>query len=105
MENNQALVKYPHAEASLRLPAAFEHRSVAPQQLSVADIYRTVARRKAFILSFTLFVLVAATAYVFLKTPRYEGVARLQIDPNRGRRVSGCRMTGTSYRRRMSTGA
>src|SRR5580704_12925121 len=83
VENNQALVKYPHAEASLRLPAAFEHRSVAPQQLSIADIYRTVARRKGLILSFTLFVLVAVTAYVFLKTPKYEGVARLQIDPNR----------------------
>ena len=83
MDNNQALIKVPRSEAALRLPAAIEHRSIAPQQLSVADIYRTVVKRRALILSFTLFVLAAATAYVFLKTPRYEGVARLQIDPNR----------------------
>jgi succinoglycan biosynthesis transport protein ExoP len=83
VENNQAIVKVPRAEAALRLPAAIEHRSIAPQQLSVADIYRTVMKRKVLILSFTLFAVAAATAYVFLKTPKYEGVARLQIDPTR----------------------
>ncbi len=83
MDNHQAIIKYSRAEAPLRLPAAIEHRSVAPQQLSIADVCRTVARRKTLILSFAFLVLCAVTAYVFLKTPMYEGEARLQIDPTR----------------------
>jgi capsular exopolysaccharide synthesis family protein len=65
------------------MPAVIEHRTVAPQQLSIADVCRTVARRRRLIFNFTAFVLCAVTAYIFLKTPTYEGVARLQIDPTR----------------------
>jgi succinoglycan biosynthesis transport protein ExoP len=83
VENQQGLIKYPYAEAVLSSPTAIEHRAIAPQQLSVADICRTVARRKALILGFTAFVLCAVLAYIFLKTPMYEGVARVQIDPTR----------------------
>ncbi len=83
MDDRQGLVKYPHPDLALRLPSAIEHRSVAPQQLSIADICRTLAKRKALILTFAAIVLCFAAAYAFLKTPMYEGVARLQIDPTR----------------------
>src|SRR6202521_5800632 len=83
VEDRQGLVKYPHPDLALRLPSAIEHRSVAPQQLSIADICRTLAKRKALILTFAAIVLCFAAAYAFLKTPMYEGVARLQIDPTR----------------------
>ncbi len=60
-----------------------EQRSVAPQQITMRDLYRTIARRKGLILGFAAFFFLAAAAYAFLKTPMYEGVARLQIDPTR----------------------
>jgi succinoglycan biosynthesis transport protein ExoP len=83
VENQRALIKLPNAEMALQMPPSIERRSIAPQQLSIADIYRTAAKRKILILSFTAFVLSAVVAYIFLKTPMYEGVARLQIDPTR----------------------
>src|ERR1700674_5492825 len=83
VENRQGLVKYPHPDLALRLPSSIEHRSVAPQQLSIADIWRILAKRKALILSFAALVLCAAAVYTYLKTPIYESVARLQIDPTR----------------------
>src|ERR1700680_1476753 len=83
MENRQSLVRYAHPGISLRIPGAIENRSVVPQQLSIQDICRTVAKRKTLILTFAAIVLCFAAAYAFLKTPVYEGVARLQIDPTR----------------------
>ena len=83
MENQRALIKLPNAELALQMAAPIERRSIAPQQLSIADICRTAAKRKVLILTFTAFVLSAVVAYIFLKTPMYEGVARLQIDPTR----------------------
>ena len=83
MENRQSLVKYTGGGISVRTPATIERRSVAPQQLSLQDICRTIAKRKALILTFAAAVLCIAAAYAFLKTPMYESVARLQIDPTR----------------------
>jgi succinoglycan biosynthesis transport protein ExoP len=83
VENHHSLVKYMRSDISLGLPAAIEHRSVASQQISITDICRTVAKRKALILAFTAFVFCAVAIYTFLKTPMYEAVARLQIDPTR----------------------
>ena len=83
MDDHNALINYPRPELTQRFPAAIERRSIAPQQLSIADICRTVAKRKGLILGVTAFVLCAVVAYIFLKTPMYEGVARLQIDPTR----------------------
>ena len=83
MENRHSLAKYSHADLSLPSPATFERRLIAPQQLSVADLCRTLARRKVLILTFTAISLGAAAAYSFWKTPVYEGVVRLHIDPNR----------------------
>ena len=44
---------------------------------------RLLVRRKAAILGFAAAIFCLVAAYTFLKTPVYEGVARLQIDPNR----------------------
>jgi polysaccharide biosynthesis transport protein len=60
-----------------------ERRIVGQQQLSIADVWRMLAKRKVSILVFAALVFGLAAAYTFLKTPLYEGVARLQIDPNR----------------------
>jgi succinoglycan biosynthesis transport protein ExoP len=60
-----------------------ERHIVGQQQLSVADVWRTLTKRKFSILFFAALVFGLAAAYTFLKTPLYEGVARLQIDPSR----------------------
>jgi succinoglycan biosynthesis transport protein ExoP len=83
MENRQSPVRYAHPGISLRIPGAIERRSVAPHQLSIQDICWTLAERKALILTFAAIVFCIVAAYTFLKTPMYEGVARLQIDPTR----------------------
>ena len=83
MESRHSIAKYSHSEIFRNSPAAIERRWNAPQQLSLGDLCRTLARRKALVLTFTALSLSAAAAYSFLKTPIYEGVARLQIDPNR----------------------
>jgi polysaccharide biosynthesis transport protein len=51
--------------------------------LSIVDVWRTLAKRRFSILVFAALVFGLAAAYTFLKTPLYEGVARLQIDPSR----------------------
>jgi polysaccharide biosynthesis transport protein len=63
------------------LPAIQVRASSQRHQLSIADLWRTVAKRKTSILTFALGVLALVSAYTFLKTPMFEGVARLQIDP------------------------
>jgi polysaccharide biosynthesis transport protein len=65
------------------LPRQLERRTVAPQQLSVTDIWRKVVKRKTLILGCAALMFSLAAAYVRLKTPLYEGVARLEIDPTR----------------------
>src|SRR5260221_11504438 len=64
-------------------PASLERHAVAQRQLSLADIKRTVARRKFLLFGFAAIIFCAAAAYAFLKKPLYEGVARVQIDPTR----------------------
>jgi polysaccharide biosynthesis transport protein len=84
MDNQRSLARFARNELSTRWPQpGFEQRAVSQQQLSFADIARTIARRKVPILCFATIVFFAAGAYAFLKTPMYEGVARLQIDPTR----------------------
>jgi capsular exopolysaccharide synthesis family protein len=83
VENQQGLVRYSRPESSLSWPAAITTRTVDPRQLSINDIWHTLAKRKSLILNFAAFVLCAALAYILFKTPMYEGVARLHIDPTR----------------------
>jgi capsular exopolysaccharide synthesis family protein len=60
-----------------------ERRSPAQQQLSLVDLWQMLVRRRAVILGFAAAIIGLAAVYAFLKMPVYEGVARLQIDPNR----------------------
>jgi succinoglycan biosynthesis transport protein ExoP len=82
-ENNQSLTRYPRPRIPSGNLAAMEPQSSAQMQLSIADIGRTLARRWILILGFTVFSVCTMAIYAFMKTPVYEGVARLQIDPMR----------------------
>jgi len=82
-ENNQSLTRYARPKIPSGNLAAMEPRSSAQTQLSIADIGRTLARRWILILGFTVFSVCTMAIYAFMKTPVYEGVARLQIDPMR----------------------
>lgn len=82
LEDSQSLVKTYRPGPPSQSFAAIEKRTLAPQQLSLAEVWRTVVRRKLAIVSCALLIFLAAAAYTFLKTPVYEGLARLQIDPS-----------------------
>ena len=81
LQDNQSLVT-THRPGSPSVFGPIERRTLAPQQLSLAELWRTFVRRKLAILGCAGVVFMAVAAYAFLKTPLYEGVARLQIDPN-----------------------
>src|SRR4051812_44212436 len=81
LDDTQSLIT-TRPRTPARMFANMERRTLAPQQLSLAEIWRTFARRKMAILSCAAIIFAAIAAYTFLKTPMYEGVARLQIDPN-----------------------
>jgi capsular exopolysaccharide synthesis family protein len=82
-ENQSSLVPQPRSALSFASPALMERRTPGQQQLSVVDIWQMLIRRKVAILGFAVAIFCLAAAYTFLKTPVYEGIARLQIDPNR----------------------
>jgi succinoglycan biosynthesis transport protein ExoP len=82
IERQQSLVRATQPELSVGLPAT-ERRIIAQQQLSIVDVWRTLTKRKVPILGFAALVVGLVAAYTFLKTPLYEGTARLQIDPSR----------------------
>src|ERR1700683_3479082 len=82
-ENQKSLVHQPRQGLSFASPVAMERRMPAQQQLSLVDIWQMLIRRKAAILGLGAAIFCLVAAYTFLKTPVYEGVARLQIDPNR----------------------
>ena len=82
IENQNHIVRTGPSQISLGQPS-FDRRIVAHQQLSVVEVWSTLAKRKFSIITFALLIFAGAAAYTFLKTPQYEGVARLQIDPSR----------------------
>src|SRR6185437_3522380 len=53
------------------------------EELSLIEIWRTLFKRKIIVGAFLLGTLALVTAYILYKTPLYEGVARIEIDPNR----------------------
>src|SRR5208283_2425311 len=84
IDNSRSLTRPAYPELSVDvLPAMGREVISQQQQLSLADVWSVVARRKASILLFAALVFGLVTAYTFLKTPVYEGLARLQIDPTR----------------------
>jgi polysaccharide biosynthesis transport protein len=82
-ENNQRITKHVHSEFALDFPSALQNRIVPHGQLSVSSLWRTVVKRKYTIFGFAAIVFALAAAYAYSRTPVYEGVARLQIDPTR----------------------
>src|ERR1700724_2934262 len=82
VERHQSIVRTSKDDLSMA-SAPLERRLVGQQQLSIDDVWRTLAKRKFSILAFATLIFRLAVAYTFLKTPLYEGVARLQIDPSR----------------------
>src|ERR1700722_5038971 len=83
MQDKPSLIIRPRTEIAFAPPTIMERPIHAQQQLSLVDIWRMIIRRKVVILGFAATVFGVVTAYTFLKTPIYEGIARLQIDPNR----------------------
>ena len=82
IDRNRSIIRTGRPDLSVGSPS-MERRIVGQQQLSIVDVWRTLAKRKFSILVFAALVFGLAAAYTFLKTPLYEGVARLQIDPSR----------------------
>src|ERR1700728_5191484 len=86
IDRHQSIVRTSRPELSVG-SRSMERRVVGHQQLSIVDVWRTLVKRKGSILVFAALVFGLAAAYTFLKTPLYEGVARLQIDPSRPARL------------------
>ena len=82
LDERQSLIRSRRPEPPARVYAPIESRTLAPQQLSVAEVWRTFVRRKLVILGCAAAIFLLVVAYTLLKTPVYEGLARLQIDPN-----------------------
>src|ERR1700730_13656584 len=82
-ENSQSLTKYVRPRVPVGYPAAVEKRSSAQTQISLGDMGRTLARQWVLILGFATISVSVMAIYAFMKTPVYEGAARLQIDPMR----------------------
>jgi succinoglycan biosynthesis transport protein ExoP len=82
VENQNHIIRTSPSQVSVGQPT-FQRRIVGHQQLSIVEVWSTLAKRKFPIIIFALLIFAGAAAYTFLKTPQYEGVARLQIDPSR----------------------
>lgn len=83
MEKNANIIRYKRAESALELPSPFQERSTVQKQLTLADLWTTLNKRKWTIFGFAAVVLALTIAYTYTRIPLYEGVARLQIDPSR----------------------
>jgi len=82
-EKNQSLIKHVRPEFALDIPAAIQERFTPQNQLTIASLWRTVVKRKYTVFGFAAIVVALFAAYAYTRTPIYEGVARLQIDPTR----------------------
>lgn len=87
VERNSEIIRNPRRGISSEwAPATLVERSAQmpiQQQLTISDIWLTVAKRKWTVLGFAIVVFALVAAYTFTRVPVYEGVARLQIDPTR----------------------
>src|SRR5437660_3055178 len=54
--------------------------SVSEDEVSIADLWSTIHKRKWIILSCIVLCLSAAATYCVLRTPRYTASARVQLD-------------------------
>src|SRR6185295_11320644 len=81
LENSQSLATTSRPGVPSRRFAEIEARTLAPQQLSLPEVWKTLIRRRLAVLGCAALIFSSVVVYTFLKTPVYEGVARLQIDP------------------------
>jgi polysaccharide biosynthesis transport protein len=81
--NSRSITKQVPLELTFDTLAAIQQHafSADKKQLSVADVLSLASRQKTSILLVAAVVFALSAAYVFLKKPVYEGLARLQIDP------------------------
>src|SRR5882757_6972551 len=82
-KGNHSLSRVPRANLARHHPAVAEPRTPVPHTLELADLWQLIFRRRILIFGVTAAVFLLALAYVLIKTPLYEGVARLQVDPTR----------------------
>lgn len=83
IQNRQSLVRYTPTDLHLDSFRRAGELAPAQRQLTIADLWRLIVKRRFAIFGFAAFVFALVAAYTFLKTPKYEGVARLHIDPTR----------------------
>jgi uncharacterized protein involved in exopolysaccharide biosynthesis len=81
-ENRQSLIKAPSSAPPAHFIAPLESRTLAPQQLSLAEMWKTFVKRRLAILGCAALIFLSVAVFTFLKTPVYEGLARLQINPD-----------------------
>ncbi|HTC61380.1 MAG TPA: polysaccharide biosynthesis tyrosine autokinase [Candidatus Saccharimonadales bacterium] len=82
-QHNRQLARPLRRELPLAWTARSEPRVSGSQQLSIAEIGTTILKRKIPIFGLAALIFMFAAVYSYVKVPQYEGVARLQIDPNR----------------------
>src|ERR1700732_5058691 len=82
-EKNQSLIKHMRPEFTLDFPSAIQERLLPQNHMTIGNLWRTLVKRKYSILGVAAIVFGLVAAYTFSRTPIYEGVARLQIDPTR----------------------
>jgi polysaccharide biosynthesis transport protein len=83
LEQKHSLVPYTGSEVIMGRPIAPLERSLAPHQLTLMDLLRTLVKQKLTIFGFAAIMFALAAGYAYTRVPIYEGVARLQIDPSR----------------------
>jgi len=82
-EKPQTTLKYTPSEFALDIPGRAYESSLTQQQLTATSLWNILIKRKMTVLGFAAFVFALVAAYTYTKTPVYEAVARLQIDPSR----------------------
>ena len=81
-EKTQNLVKYTPSELPIDIPGRVHERSLTQQQLTATSLWNILVKRRLTVLGFAAFVFALVAAYTYTRTPVYEAVARLQIDPS-----------------------
>lgn len=81
MEDNYKIVQRPQPLLPSSYTVATPLTISNGPQLSAHDIWRMLVKHKFLIAGLTILGGLAMAAYASMKTPVYEGVARLQIDP------------------------
>jgi polysaccharide biosynthesis transport protein len=80
---NRNLTKYTQPELAVDFRSGYPGQSLTQRQLTLGELLGTIVKRKWTILGFAALFFTLVAAYTFTRKPVYEGLTRLQIDPNR----------------------